>query len=89
MIPTLFSLCIVCFLINFLSLKYGDIGIVDAYNGFVAVFHTKGNMQLLAETFQRKLVLTDFRKWFLNNIQFFINKKIIENVETIKSIGTD
>jgi Erv1 / Alr family len=68
---------------SLLSLKYGNNGLVDSYNGFVAVFHTKGNMQLLAETFQRKLVLTDFRKWFLNNIRFFLPRPTIQEPVSI------
>ena len=50
---------------------YGNNNIINAYNNFVSVFHTKGNMRLLAESFQRKLVLTDFRKWFMKNCQYF------------------
>ena len=56
---------------NNLASTYGNIGPIIAYNGFVAAFQTKGNMKLLADTFQRKLVLADFRKWFLTNIRFF------------------
>jgi hypothetical protein len=29
-------------------------------------------MKLLADTFQRTIVLGDFKKWFLNNIRFFL-----------------
>jgi hypothetical protein len=52
---------------------YGSKNVTTEFNNFVSVFHTKGNMKLLAETFQRKLVLADFRKWFVNNIQFFMS----------------
>ena len=55
-----------------LSQVYGSIGAVSAYNGFVAAFNTKGNMKLLADSFQRQLVLADFRKWFLTNVRFFL-----------------
>ena len=30
-------------------------------------------MKLLAESFQRKLILTDFKKWFNKNIKSFVN----------------
>jgi hypothetical protein len=63
-----------------LTSVYGNNNIVVAYNNFVSVFHTKGNMKLLAETFQRKLVLTDFKKWFLNNVQHFIVKQQIKKI---------
>lgn len=65
-----------------LTTVYGNKNIAVEYNNFVSVFHTKGNMKLLAETFQRKLVLTDFRRWFVNNIQFFISP--IQPAESIK-----
>jgi len=52
--------------------KYKNINVITAFNNFVAVYHTRGNMKLLADSFQRKLVLKDFRKWFLNNIQNFL-----------------
>lgn len=64
---------------------YGNKNIAVEYNNFVSVFHTKGNMKLLAETFQRKLVLTDFRRWFVNNIQFFVTpveQPIVITVDT-------
>ena len=55
-----------------LNSTYGNNNPIIAFNNFVAVFHTRGNMKLLAETFQRKLVLADFRRWFLSNIQAFL-----------------
>ena len=56
---------------NNLTITYGNNNIITTYNNFVASFHTKGNMKLLAETFQRKLLMAEFRKWFLTNIRFF------------------
>ena len=58
--------------------RYGGIGPIIAYNGFAGAFHTKGNMKLLADTFQRNLVLADFKKWFLANIRFFIPRPTIQ-----------
>jgi hypothetical protein len=60
-----------CFDPNNLTTTYGNNNIITTYNNFVASFHTKGNMKLLAETFQRKLLMAEFRKWFLTNIRFF------------------
>lgn len=57
-----------------LSSLYGNIGPIAAYNGFVSAFNTKGNMKLIADSFQRQLVLADFRKWFLTNIRFFLSQ---------------
>jgi hypothetical protein len=52
--------------------KYKSMNSITAYNNFVNVYHTRGNMKLLAESFQRKIVLTDFKKWLMNNIQSFL-----------------
>jgi len=58
---------------NNLAALYANNNPAIAYNNFVSVFHTRGNMKLLAESFQRKLVLGDFRKWFMRNITFFLS----------------
>ena len=55
-----------------LETMYKNNNVVVSYNNFVSVFHTRGNMKLLAESFQRKLVLNDFKRWFLQNIHFFL-----------------
>ena len=57
---------------------YSNVGPIMAYNGFVAAFQTKGNLKLLADTFQRKLVLADFKKWFLKNIRAFLPRPPIQ-----------
>jgi hypothetical protein len=59
-----------------LTERYGEIGPIIAYNSFVSAFQTKGNMKLLADTFQRTLVLADFKKWFLSNIRFFLHRPL-------------
>ena len=46
--------------------------VINTYNNFVSVYHTKGNMKLLADSFQRKLILKDFRQWLMNNISNFL-----------------
>ncbi len=52
--------------------RYSKINTIPAYNNFVSVYHTRGNMKLLADSFQRKIVLVDFKKWLMNNIQSFL-----------------
>jgi len=52
--------------------KYEKMNVITAYNNFVSVYHTRGNMKLLAESFQRKLILKDFRQWLMNNISNFL-----------------
>ena len=51
--------------------KYKYIPLTNAFNNFVRVYNTKGNMKMLAESFRRQLVIKDFRYWLINNIQFF------------------
>lgn len=57
-----------------LTNTYSNNNIIVTYNNFIASFHTKGNMKLLAETFQRQMLINEFKKWFLLNIRFFINR---------------
>ena len=52
--------------------KYKSNNSVEKYNHFITHFKTKGNMKLLADSFQRKLLVNDFKKWLMTNIRFFI-----------------
>jgi hypothetical protein len=36
---------------------------------FIKKYHTKGNMQLLNESFHRQMVIKEFKKWLQNNKQ--------------------
>ena len=40
-------------------------------SNFIKNFHTKGNMKLLAETFQRGFVIKHFRNWYKTNYHVF------------------
>jgi hypothetical protein len=51
--------------------KYKLIPLHVAFKNFVSVYNTRGNMRLLAETFQRKLVVRDLRNWLQLNINSF------------------
>ena len=51
--------------------KYKRHRVIYAYNNFIRVYHTKGNLNLLTDTFQRQLLIADFKKWIINNIQHF------------------
>jgi hypothetical protein len=48
--------------------KYKTVNIIQAYNEFANVYRTKGNMRLLTDTFQRQLVISDFKKWLVANL---------------------
>jgi len=47
--------------------KYKQINIQIAFKNFVAVYNTRGNMKMLAEAFQRQLVIRDLRNWLNTN----------------------
>jgi hypothetical protein len=59
--------------------KYKNHNIITTFNNFIRVYHTKGNMNLLAESFQRSLLVKDLKNWLVNKISYFrpsINKQI-------------
>lgn len=51
--------------------KYSQNNIIIAYNQFITAFNTKGNMKLLADSFQRKLILQELKKWLIQNLSNF------------------
>ena len=51
---------------------YKKYNIVFVFNRFISVYHTKGNMRLLAESFQRQLIIRNVREWFSRNVCFFV-----------------
>jgi len=57
--------------------KYKNCNIGVAFNNFIKVYHTKGNMNMITESFQRSLLINDLKKWLLNNHSFFKTPKII------------
>ena len=50
--------------------KYRNVG--RAYNRFLSVYNTKGNMKLLTDTFQRQMIVRDLKHWLLRNRLAFI-----------------
>ena len=65
--------------------SYNNYGIVYVVNNFISKYNTKGNMKLLAESFQRKLVLGEFKSWFLNDLLAAqaVREKAIKDAERI------
>jgi hypothetical protein len=60
-------------LFNYANLEiYKRYNIVSVFNRFISVYHTKGNMRLLAESFQRQLIIKNIREWFSRNIYCFV-----------------
>lgn len=50
---------------------YKSHNVIRAFNRFIQVYHTRGNMRLLTDTFQRQLIIKDIRKWLITNIKSF------------------
>jgi hypothetical protein len=60
-------------LYNYSSLEvYKKYNIINVFNRFISVYHTRGNMKLLAESFQRQNIVKNIREWFSKNIMAFI-----------------
>jgi hypothetical protein len=60
-------------LFNYANINiYKNYRIINVVNNFIAVYNTKGNMKLIAESFQRQFVIKEFKIWIMNNINFFI-----------------
>jgi hypothetical protein len=75
---------------------YQKYNIINVINNFIEKYQTKGNMKLLTDSFQRKLIITDFKKWIQSIFIVFspilltqkhIKNKIIEpNLQEDKAI---
>ena len=50
---------------------YNNSNIYSAFNNFARVYHTRGNMQLLTESFHRNLTLRELKKWVAANGRAF------------------
>ena len=67
-------------LYNFSDLnKYESVNLQQAYNNFRKVYHNRGNINLLAESFQRDLLLKDLKIWLSHHSNKFGNVKKNEN----------
>ena len=51
--------------------NYSNTNIINAFNNFVDIYHTRGNMKLLADSFQRKMIIKEFKIWLMNNYTNF------------------
>lgn len=56
---------------------YGTYRLIGVVNNFIAKYNTKGNMKLIAESFQRQMILNKFRSWFVGSIRAFIPQMVI------------
>jgi hypothetical protein len=59
-------------LFNYINMQnYNNYNLIVSSNNFIRVYHTRGNMQQLSESFQRQLVIKTFKKWIRENIHYF------------------
>jgi hypothetical protein len=68
---------------------YNQYKIIDVVNNFISNYHTKGNMKLLTESFQRKLIIADFKKWFSYSINAFVTPVIPKQLPQISINDTN
>jgi len=51
--------------------NYKTKSVIEIYNTFVKHFNTRGNMNLLTESFHRSRLLANLRQWMIANINHF------------------
>jgi len=54
-----------------LTSTYGKKSLVECFNEFIKLYKTQGNMKLMADGFQRQMVVADLKKWIIQNLNFF------------------
>lgn len=64
--------------------KYANMNLIFVVNDFIAKYNTKGNMKLLAESFQRSFVIKNFIAWFNGFKLAFVQPIFVTSSEQIK-----
>ena len=59
-------------------LIYSKYNVIVVINKFLSVYHTKGNMKMLNESFQRSLIVNTFKTWFTSVIGAFMPAQKVE-----------
>ena len=59
-------------------LIYSKYNVIVVINKFLSVYHTKGNMKMLNESFQRSLIVNTFKSWFTSVIGAFMPAQKVE-----------
>lgn len=65
--------------------RYAGFNLVFVINNFIDKYNTKGNMSLLAESFQRSFVVKDLVTWFKTYARAFIQPTIINYPKQINN----
>jgi hypothetical protein len=66
--------------------KYSNLNLGIVINNFIEKYNTKGNMNLLTESFQRSLVIRDFINWIKIYSRAFIQPIMIINNNPTQNI---
>lgn len=67
-------------LFNYANMNiYKKYKLLQVINNFILAYNTKGNMKLLAESFQRQLIIKDFKSWFSSFFWAFITPNTPSN----------
>jgi hypothetical protein len=51
--------------------KYARMNLIVAFNRFTDVYKTQNNMKLLADNFQRQMVIKDVKQWLIKHVGSF------------------
>jgi len=54
-----------------LARTYSGNNLIQCYNDFCRVFHTRGHMKLMADNLQRKFIMQEVKKWVVDHIAHF------------------
>jgi hypothetical protein len=77
-------------LYNYSSLEvYKKYNIINVFNRFISVYHTRGNMKLLAESFQRQNIIKNLKAWFSKNIMAFMPVQEADNIIKPQNISEE
>jgi hypothetical protein len=75
-------------LFNYIHINhYSKYNLIQVINNFISKYHTKGNMNLINESFQRQLIIKDFKSWMGSSFKAFVKpcpqNTIVQNTNTI------
>ena len=74
-------------LFNFININiYKNFNIINVINKFIINYNTKGNMNLISDSFQRQFVIKDFKKWISYNMKAFYPIRIHVSVNEITKV---
>jgi hypothetical protein len=77
-------------LFNYANMNnYTNNNLVKVINNFINNYKTKGNMKLLNESFQRQIIVKNFKQWFITNIKAFIKVAVLHPLSQYQTIDVE